>query len=937
MRTKPAIMTPNEGIQTKAQKSFQRIIARPARYLLPVCLLAAEISFASAQGQTPISAYEQASQAFEQGQLPKAEQTLRGVLEEHPHDAHALGMLGVVLDAEKRYPEAEKCYDLALRLEPHATVVLNNLGNHYLVQGELQAARAAYLRVVGLDSHHENANLHLAEMSVEARDGNSALHYLDQLPGDAKAQPAAELLRARALHLVGNNTAAQDLLEQIEKRAHGDPRIAFSVGMIYGEWRFYDKAEQALSRARELMPANFDILYNLSLAAGKAGHLDRAQEALEAALREKPDDVDCLLGLSHVYIERQHLDQAVRLLAEAQRLAPERPDVLLSMAHAEEKLGSYGDTAEAYEKYLRLRPNDDVVRRERGFALARAGKVAEAIPNLQSYVEKHPKDPIGFYEMAVAETVDDSAKAAEHLNQALALDPNLVPARYARAVLNYQDGKPAEAENDLQLIVTRDPSNYRALDVLGEVNLELNQLAQAEACLRRAANLAPADPQVKIHYAQVLQEVGREEEAAKILGSLKQLGLSATRPWPRNGELQDVLGLPATPPAAQYLPGLHSKLERDPNDLNANLDLGKTLLAQGKTAEALTVYRKVRGLTSDPKVYAKCGKALLDSEQYGLAREFLHDAVAGDPSSTDLRLDLVVALFHSAGPAVALAEIDGMLPVSRRYEGDYYLLRAQVLDGMGRTKEAVDDLNRGFRASPTRSDLYFQATLFLIKHELYQQALDLVKEAGRVVPYSPQILLAEAIVYEVSQRSDQAEQILAQIQTYWPEWSPPYLLRGVILESHFKSVKARSQLETALALGGDDATAYYYLALAHTHTSPQNIHAAEKAVQQALRMDPNNAHALSLAGKIALMHKQYAVALDYLTSAIRLEPDFVDAHEALSALYRALGEKAKSIAELKQVLAIKQKKAGTSQSPATISNLLFAVRPPLEDHSGEAP
>ncbi len=49
------------------------------------------------------------------------------------------------------------------------------------------------------------------------------------------------------------------------------------------------------------------------------------------------------------------------------------------------------------------------------------------------------------------------------------------------------------------------------------------------------------------------------------------------------------------------------------------------------------------------------------------------------------------------------------------------------------------------------------------------------------------------------------------------------------------------------------------------------------------------------------------------------------------------GQKEKAITELKHVLAIKQKRAGSSQSPATISSLLFAVLPPPEDRSGDAP
>ena len=916
-----------------------RICVHKALLLLPfcVCLLGAKLSPLSAQDQIPVAVFDRASEAFAQGKLSEAERDLRSALEDHPRDVHALGMLGVILDAEKRYAEAEKCYDLAVKLAPHSTVLLNNLGNHYLVQGKSQSARRVYLRVVGLDSHHENANLHLAEMSVGARDGNSALHYLQQLSRQAQSQPPAEFLRAKALHLVGNSAAAENLLDQVERQSAADPRIPFSAGMIFVEWGLFARAEQALSQARELAPANFDVLYNLGLAAARAGHLESAQTAFEAALHEKSDDVDCLYHLSRVAVERGHPDQAVGLLAEAERLAPERADIPLALARVSETLGSYSDAAQAYEKYSRLRPHDDFAQRERGFALARTARREEASSDLQSYVRKHPRDSVGFYELGVVETAHDRDKAVEHLNQAVLLDPHLVAARYARAVLNYQQGKPAAAENDLQFILRRDPTNYRALDALGEVDLALNRPAQAEEHLRQAASLAPTESKVLIHFARALQEVGREEEAQKVLSSLKQPVASATRPGPRTSDFQRMLSMPAAQPETVDVSSLRSRLEKNPNDLNLNLELGKALLNQGKTAEALNAYRKVRDLTSDPGIYARCGKDLLDSEQYGLAQQFLRDAAARDPSSADTRLDLVVALFHSAGPTAALAELDAMLPVSGKHEGDYYLLRAQVLDGMGKTQDAVDSLNRGFRASPTRPDLYFQATLFLIKHERYQEALDLIKEARSLVSDSPQIPVAQALVYEVSQRSDQAEQILAEVQTQWPDWSPSYLLRGVILESHFKSARARFQLETALALGGDDATAYYYLALAHTQTSPQNIPAAENAIRQALRMDPGNAHAQSLAGKIALIQKQYNIALDYLTSAIRLEPDFVDAHEALSAAYRTLGEKEKSIAELKEVLAIKQKKAGTSQSPASISSLLFAVRPPAGDQIAGAP
>src|SRR6266700_1833189 len=103
-------------------QAFERHLPTPASHRLALhlclCLFAAQISSLTAQGQLDV--FEQASDAFEQGKLPEAERALRRALEKNPRDARALGMLGVILDAEKQYDEAQKCYDLALKVDPHS-------------------------------------------------------------------------------------------------------------------------------------------------------------------------------------------------------------------------------------------------------------------------------------------------------------------------------------------------------------------------------------------------------------------------------------------------------------------------------------------------------------------------------------------------------------------------------------------------------------------------------------------------------------------------------------------------------------------------------------------------------------------------------------------------------------------------------------------------
>jgi tetratricopeptide (TPR) repeat protein len=901
--------------------------------LLFVCMVASPVVQSvpgDPSGQIPISLYQQALEVFQRGDYSEAERLLHTGLGAHPQDARALGLLGVVLDAEKKYADAEAVYNQALHLTPSSAPLLNNLGNHYLALGNLARAREQYLRAVAMEPSNPNANLRLAEMSLGAKNGGAALGYLGHLPENVKRQPATQLLRAKALYLAGQRPAAEALITQIETQEGNDPRAAFSVGMTFVEWGRYEQAEEAFGCALKLDPANLGILYNLGLAALHARHFERAREVLGIALQQKPTDVDTLYNLARAYAGEGRDDQAIVLLVQAQRLAPERPDILLLMAQTASALGYYADAATALNEYLKLKPDDDVARRERGAALIHTPKLDQGLEDLRWYVRKHPRDARGLYELGIGETVRERDKALAHFTEAIALDPKLLAARYARAILNFQESRTVESIADLQFIIQRDPKDYRALDALGKDYLTLNKTPEAIAALSQAAALAPSDPKILLHYSQALMRDGRSEESAAIAQKFKTLRPEETRARPYGG-LLEFLNLPPQGQRDRYMANLRQRITLNPHDASLQARLGKLLLAEGKTAEAREAFQEVLSLTSDVKTLSDCGKTLLDEEQYDLAREFLDPVVAADPSASNTRLDLAIALFHTAGPSVALTELDKM-PLAQR-GGDYYLLRAEILDAMGRTEEAATELDRAFGAAPTRPDLYFQTALFQIKHGQYQRALDFLAQGLQVAPDTPEFLVTQAVTYAILEQSDKAEQLLAQVESRWPEWSLPYLFQGIILETHLKWPEGKSQLNTAIALGAQDPAAYYWVALADTSTVPPDMDDAKKAIAKGLELDENNPSIQALAGKIALSEKQYAAAIEHLTAAIRLDPDLAEAHEALGAAYRATGEKDKSIAELKEVMRIKEKNAESVQrppAPPSITNVLFRVRPPSE-------
>ena len=149
---------------------------------------------------------------------------------------------------------------------------------------------------------------------------------------------------------------------------------------------------------------------------------------------------------------------------------------------------------------------------------------------------------------------------------------------------------------------------------------------------------------------------------------------------------------------------------------------------------------------------------------------------------------MAIAVFHTEGPAAGLAELDKMPPPQRG--GDYDLLRAEILDAMGKAEEAAAELDQAFGAAPTRPDVYFQTALFLIKHGRYQRALDFLSRGLQVAPDTPEFLVTQAASYAVLEQSDKAQQLLAQgrrERVYEPDRDaqatsdkppPPYLTAG---------------------------------------------------------------------------------------------------------------------------------------------------------------
>jgi tetratricopeptide (TPR) repeat protein len=210
-----------------------------------------------------------------------------------------------------------------------------------------------------------------------------------------------------------------------------------------------------------------------------------------------------------------------------------------------------------------------------------------------------------------------------------------------RAVAAFQAGRPDEAERLADAVLTRDPRNLRAAQMLGQARLLLGRADGAIEPLRRAAELAD-DPTTDTLLARALAATGHGDEALQAA----RRGAARTPPHPLAFlELGDQLGK-----AGRFAEGIEvfeRGLALMPGALVLNVGLGHLHLARNERDAARQLF--LAALSADPaRRDAMIGLAMtlaLDGDHAGAAGQYRR-ALAGAPSDAATRIALSKCLLE---------------------------------------------------------------------------------------------------------------------------------------------------------------------------------------------------------------------------------------------------------------------------------------------------
>jgi tetratricopeptide (TPR) repeat protein len=336
---------------------------------------------------------------------------------------------GNVLYDMGKLDEAIKSYDEALKLDPNYVIAWNNKGNAFKAQGKLEEAIKSYDEALKLDPNYVNAwngkgNALLAQGKLD-----EAIKSYDEA---LKLDPNY----FKAWNGKGNAFKAQGKLDEAIKSYDEalklDPNYVNAwngKGAAFKVQGKLDEAIRSYDEALKLDP-NYSYAWNNKGNALKAqGKLDEAIKSYDEALKLDPNYFNAWNGKGAALMAQGKLDEAIKSYDEALKIYPNYVDAWNGKGAAFKAQGKLDEAIKSYDEALKLDPNYSYAWNNKGNALKAQGKLDEAIKSYDEALKLDPNYVNAWNNKGIAlEAQGKLDEAIKSYDEALRLDPNYVDA-----------------------------------------------------------------------------------------------------------------------------------------------------------------------------------------------------------------------------------------------------------------------------------------------------------------------------------------------------------------------------------------------------------------------------------------------------------------------------------------------------------------------------
>jgi tetratricopeptide (TPR) repeat protein len=423
----------------------------------------------------------------------RALQLLQSALRQSPNDARLWTYRGIALSSEGKSKEALTAYRHALKISPNFVAALAGAAEILYQAGDQQAVPLLD-QLARLRKNDQTSHAMLGELAYARGDCKSAAMHFEQSGAVAATQPTALQQYGACLAQEGRTERAVSVFQQL---LAANPESSQARRNLATVQNMAGHSEEARSTLSPLLEAGNPEVSTLRLAAAiyeNNRDTPQAVKLLRDAIVRDPGNVSLYVDFANIAFTPQSFQAGVDMLNAGLTAQPAAP-LYLARGVLYVQLADYEKAEADFEKAERLDPRQSLSATALGLVAEEKNQDPEqALATLRSKLAARPKDADLLYlqsallaEKAPAPGSPEFRLALRSAQQAVALQPSLLPARDVLAKLYLQAGQTELAIRECRETLTRDPKDQTALYHLVLALRKTDSKAEIPELLKRLA------------------------------------------------------------------------------------------------------------------------------------------------------------------------------------------------------------------------------------------------------------------------------------------------------------------------------------------------------------------------------------------------------------------------------------------------------------------
>jgi len=338
------------------------------------------------------SELKKALQYHQSGQLHKAEEVYKRILNINPNHSDSLHLLGIIvhqtgksdtavnlinkailnnpknpfcynslgniLKKQGNLSEATSCYEKALELKPNYAEAYNNMGNVFINQDRLSEATSCYEKALELKPDYAEAYNNMGTAFKDQGNLSEAISCYEKALELKPDYVKAYNNMGKVLKDQGKSGEALSCYEKTLEDKPDYPEAYINMGNELHSQGNLSEAISCYEKALELKPDYAEVYNNMGTVFHDQGNLSEAISCYEKALELKPDYAEVYNNMGIVFKDQDRSSEAISYYEKALELNPDLAEAYSNMGAAfKEAQGSLSEVISCYEKALEIKPD----------------------------------------------------------------------------------------------------------------------------------------------------------------------------------------------------------------------------------------------------------------------------------------------------------------------------------------------------------------------------------------------------------------------------------------------------------------------------------------------------------------------------------------------------------------------------------------------------